>query len=438
MRTRRLPLLALAVAIVVLLLPPLAAVRALAVPGAYEGQVLDAVTGRPIADALVTVGSTVSRTDRDGMFRVAGEGGRLAVRAVGYRRASLPAEDLAGKPALLRLPPHTVKGLYLSMYGIGNLGLRTAALKFVRETDLNALVIDIKGDRGLIPCKTTLPLAEETGAHAVTTVRDMPELMQSLRGKGIYLIARIVVFKDTPLAMARPGWAIRTRNGEIWRDREGLAWIDPFQEDAWPYTIDIAVEAARLGFDEIQFDYIRFPDTGGLVYSKPNTEDERVRAISAFLAAARSALVPHNVFLAADIFGYVLWNRNDTAIGQKLEALPGLIDYLSPMLYPTTFQFGIPGHLIPVEDPYAIVFKSLQNAQQRLGLAPIRFRPWLQAFRDYAFDRRQFGGGQIRDQIRAAEDFGARGWMLWNPLNRYEADGLPGGPQKTKVAVGGD
>jgi len=110
MRTRRLPLLPLAIAIVVLLLPPLAAVRALAVPGAYEGRVLDAVTGRPIADALVTVGSTVSRTDRDGMFRIAGEGGRLAVRAVGYRRAALPAEDLAGKPALLRLPPHTVNG----------------------------------------------------------------------------------------------------------------------------------------------------------------------------------------------------------------------------------------------------------------------------------------------------------------------------------------
>ncbi len=424
MKKRRLLPLPSALAGGVLLLFLLATVRAFAVPGDFNGQVLDATTGKPIGDALVTVGNIVSRTDGEGVFHIAGEGATLAIRAVGYHRAALPAEDLAGTATKLRLPPLTVKALYLSVYGIGDRGLRNAALKLLREADLNALVIDLKGDKGLIPCKTTLPLAAETGAHAVTTVRDMPELMQSLRGKGIYLIARIVVFKDTPLALARPGWAIRTRDGKIWRDREGLAWIDPFQKDAWSYTIDIAVEAARLGFDEIQFDYVRFPDSGGLVFSKPNTEVERVRAISEFLAAARSALVPYNVFLAADIFGYVLWNRDDTAIGQKLEALPDQIDYLSPMLYPTTFQFGIPGHLIPVKDPYAIVFESLQNARRRMGLAPIRFRPWLQAFRDYAFDRRQFGGEQIRNQIRAAEDFGAQGWMLWNPLNRYEADGI--------------
>lgn len=424
MRTLRLSP-ALWVPVVAMLLPVPAAVRAVEAPVVCDGRVLDATTGNPIGDALVTVGNTVSRTDREGAFRTAGTGETLAVRAVGYRRAALPAADLAGRSTTLRLLPLNAKALYLSVYGIGNRGLRTAALKLIRETELNALVIDVKGDKGLIPFKTTLPLALETGAHAVTTVRDMPELMQSLRGRGIYLIARIVVFKDTPLALARPGWAIRTRGGEIWRDREGLAWVDPFQKDAWSHTIDIAVEAARIGFDEIQFDYIRFPDTGGLVYSQPSAEAPRVRAISGFLAAARSALVPYNVFLSADVFGYVLWNSNDTAIGQKLEALPDLLDYLSPMLYPTTFQFGIPGHRFPVEEPYAIVSKSLQNARLRLGLSPLRFRPWLQAFRDYAFDRRRFGGGQIRDQIKAAEDFGSSGWMLWNPRNQYAADGIP-------------
>jgi hypothetical protein len=131
----------------------------------------------------------------------------------------------------------------------------------------------------------------------------------------------------------------------------------------------------------------------------------------------------------------VLWNQNDTHIGQKLEALPDQIDYLSPMLYPTTFQFGIPDHRVPVEYPFAIVYKSLHNARKRVGLAPIRFRPWLQAFRDYAFDKRQFGGEQIREQIKAAEDFGS-GWMLWNPLNRYGADGIPGGLREKELADG--
>jgi len=437
MRTLRLSPVLWVPAVGMLLLCVPAAVRAVEAPGVYDGRILDATTGNPIGDALVTVGSTVTRTDRQGAFHIESEGGTLAARAVGYRRAALPAEDLVGKTTTIRLPPLTVKALYLSVYGIGDRGLRNAALKLLRETELNALVIDIKGDKGLIPFKTTIPLALETGAHAVTTVRDMPELMQSLRGRGVYLIARIVVFKDTPLALARPGWAIRTHDGEIWRDRENLAWVDPFQKDAWSHTIDIAVEAARIGFDEIQFDYIRFPDTGGLVFSQPSTEERRVRAISEFLAAARSALVPYNVFLSADVFGYVLWNSNDTFIGQKLEALPEQLDYLSPMLYPTTFQFGIPGHRRPVEDPYAIVFKSLQNARLRLQLPPVRFRPWLQAFRDYAFDRRQFGGAQIREQITAAEDFGSNGWMLWNPLNQYADEGLSRWPGKKEAAVGG-
>jgi hypothetical protein len=419
-----------------LLLPAATPGPASATTGSYSGRVLDAATETPIESALVTVGSTVSRTDREGRFQITGEGSTLAIRAVGHRRSALPAEDIDGKPTTIRLPPLAAKALYLSVYGIGNRGMRTAALKLIRETDLNALVIDVKGDKGLIPFKTALPLALQTGAHAVTTVRDMPELMQSLRASGIYLIARIVVFKDAPLALARPDWAVRTHDGEVWLDREDLAWIDPFRREAWPYTIDIAVEAARLGFDEIQFDYIRFPDTGGLVFSQPSSEASRVQAITGFLTAARSALVPYNVFLSADVFGYVLWNQDDTHIGQKLEVLPDLVDYLSPMLYPTTFHLGIPGYRVPVQNPYAIVSNSLKNAQQRLRLAPNRFRPWLQAFRDYAFDRRQFGPEQVSEQIRAAEEFGSGGWMLWNPLNRYEAEGIAKRiPIKERAAV---
>jgi hypothetical protein len=160
------------------------------------------------------------------------------------------------------------------------------------------------------------------------------------------------------------------------------------------------------------------------VFSKPNIEEERVKAISEFLAKARRRLVPYNVFLGADIFGYVFWNLNDTDIGQKLESLIIPVEYLSPMLYPSGFQYGIPGYRKPVAHPYEIISLTLKNGRERVSLPSVRFRPWLQAFRDYAFDRRPFCGREIKEQIKAAEDFGSHGWMLWNPQNNYSADGL--------------
>jgi len=168
---------------------------------------------------------------------------------------------------------------------------------------------------------------------------------------------------------------------------------------------------------------VRFPDAPGLKFSKPIDMKSRLAAIAGFLTEARRRLTPYNVFLAADIFGYVAWNRNDTHIGQRLEELAPIVDYISLMLYPSGFQFGIPGYRNPVAHPYEIVFLSLQSARAR-GIPSIRFRPWLQAFRDYAFDRREYTGTEKRAQISAAEKFGSDGWMLWNPRNQYTADGL--------------
>jgi hypothetical protein len=150
----------------------------------------------------------------------------------------------------------------------------------------------------------------------------------------------------------------------------------------------------------------------------------RLSALTYFLSQARKELTPYNVFLAADIFGYVTWNLDDTGIGQRLEELSPLVDYISPMLYPSCFHFGIPGCPLPVAHPCEVVFRSLQNARQRTGIASIRFRPWLQAFRDYAFDRRPYRCAEIKAQIRAAENFGSNGWMLWNPRNIYSGEGI--------------
>jgi hypothetical protein len=370
------------------------------------------------------VGNSVTSTNAEGFFAFAAPVSQLGVRAPGYGRASVTDTEQMYRGVEIHLAPLMPKALYLSFYGIGDPGLRASALKLLGSRGINALVIDVKGDRGRIPYRSGLPLASETGAQKIITVRDMPDLLASLHARGIYLVARVVAFKDDPLARTHPELAVHTRNGEVWMDREGLAWTDPFRPEVQDYVIGVAEEAAMLGFDEIQFDYVRFPDTRGLVFAKPANEASRVAAISGFLARARRQLVPYNVFVAADVFGYVLWNQNDTDVGQRLEDLIPHLDYISPMLYPSGFQFGIPGFRDPLAHPYEIVNLSLRNGQKRTGLPATRFRPWLQAFSDYAFDRRVFGAGEIDLQIRAAEDFGSDGWMLWNPRNVYGGFGL--------------
>lgn len=396
---------------------------------AHEGHVTDASTGRPIAGAVVTLGDDVVASDGGGEFRIAGDAEILHVRAVGYGRASVPltggANGRAGAVLDVALAPLSPRALYLSFYGIGNRALREQALTLVDETQLNALVIDVKGDNGKIPYRTAVPLAAAVGAQGPTTIADVAALLRSLHERGVYTIARIVVFKDLPLASARPDLAVQAPGGGIWRDREHLAWTDPFRDEVRDYNVDVAVEAARNGFDEIQFDYIRFPDAPGLVYARPSTRQSRIGAIDGLLVEARRRLAPYNVFLSADVFGYVCWNLDDTMIGQRLEDMAPLVDYVSPMLYPSSFQFGIPGYRYPVAYPYEIVRRSLERARQRTGLPASRFRPWLQAFRDYAFDRREFDATAIAAEIAAAEEFGATGWMLWNPRNHYSRAGLP-------------
>lgn len=394
----------------------------------YHGKVVDIETKKPITGALVTLVDHVEQTDADGRFHVSGEAQRLGIRAYGYARVWVglsPEQESLQEIALTPLPP---KGLYLSFFGIGSNRLRQSALDLIEATELNALVVDVKSDRGMIAYPSTLSLATQVGAQKTITIKDLSSLVAELHVKGVYTIARIVTFKDNPLAVARPDLAVKTRNGAVWHDREHLAWTDPFQREVLDYNIGVALEAAQSGFDEIQFDYMRFPDARGLIFSRPSTEKARVEAISDFLREARSKLTPYNVFLAADIFGYVCWNYDDTGIGQKIEELAPLLDYTSPMLYPSCYHLGIPGYRNPVAHPYEIVYRSLKRAQERTHLPANRFRPWLQAFKDYAFDRRPFTGKEIRTQIQAAEDFGSNGWMLWNPRNVYTADGLNPGP----------
>ena len=392
------------------------------------GVVVDAQTRAPLAGAIVTIDGHASRAKDDGAFDAPASARQVAARAPGYLRSAVSLDDARGGPLTIALVPFRPKAVYLSVFGVTSDTLRDAATALKASNGINALVIDVKGDRGLTPWADAARDAIGASSHAPAHPRyiaDFAALVAALHRQGFYLIARIVVFKDDPLAAAHPEWAVRNAAGAPWRDRESLGWVDPFERGVWAHNLDIAETAARYGFDEIQFDYVRFPDATGLRFHAPNTRANRTAAIVGFLDAARTRLAPYNVFVSADIFGYVCWNPDDTAIGQQIELLGAPLDYISPMLYPSGFTWGLPGCTRPTSDPGQIVRRSLAEAKTRTGLPGVRFRPWLQAFRDYAFDRREFGAAEIRAQVEAADAEGTDGWMLWNPRNRYDPAELP-------------
>ncbi|EXF94484.1 GTP-binding protein [Pseudomonas fluorescens HK44] len=393
---------------------------------AVTGVVLDSSTQNPIADAIITTTAGVMRTDEHGQFEIAQAVESVAARAPGYLRTE--AKVSGDTPVTLTLTPFRPKALYLSVFGVTSKALRNNALSLAESTAINALVIDVKGDRGLTPYRSAA--REAIGAAAHVTMRapqdhDFAALLARLHAQHLYLIARIVVFKDDPLAAAHPEWSVHTTEGEPWRDGENLQWMDPFSHAVRQHNLDVAEEAAQMGFDEVQFDYVRFPDKSGLHFALSNTRRNRTAAIVGLLQAARTRLAPYNVFVSADIFGYVCWNLDDTAIGQQIELLGEPLDYISPMLYPSGFTWGLPGLANPVSDPAQIVRRSLTEAMKRTRLPGVRFRPWLQAFRDYAFDRRLFDAAAINAQVNAADAAGTDGWMLWNPRNHYDAADLP-------------
>ena len=325
-------------------------------------------------------------------------------------------------------PHRLLKGVYLSYYGVADRTIRGRVLELLDRTELNAVVIDVKGDRGFIPYESRIPLARSAGAMGPVRLAAFDDLLAGLKAKGIYTVARVVAFKDDVLARYRPEWAIAdTTTGSLWLDNERLAWIDPFHEEAWAYPIAVAQEAALRGFDEIQFDYLRFPSEGRLGaarYSQTSTQQSRVQAIARFLRQARAALAPGGSALAVDVFGYTAFNPDDTGIGQRIEELAPLVDVLCPMAYPSAYHVGIPGFPNPVAHPYEVVLETIRRIRARAAHAPVQIRPWIQDFRDYAFDRRVFGVPEVRAQMRAALDGGAMGWMLWNPGNRYTAAAL--------------
>jgi hypothetical protein len=327
-----------------------------------------------------------------------------------------------------------VKGLYISGNAVGSEDFREHVKQLIETTELNAVVVDFKGDHGYLTFPTQVAMAKEIGADQAVMLADPSEFMQWLKDHRVYTIARIVAFKDDLFAKAHPEMAVTdSTTGGLWVDGEGLAWADPNYHAAWDYNAALAVEAANMGFNEVQFDYVRFPSDGSIsqaTFAMENTQENRAGAIAGLLKQTKEALAPYNVKLAADTFGYTAWVPDDLGIGQHIESLAPYLDVISPMVYPSTYSFGLPGESPVYENaiayPYEIVNKSTRNAVERTkAVNPnIEVRPWLQDFQDYAFDKRVYTPGEIRLQMDGARDAGGRGWLLWDPAVAYTPEAL--------------
>lgn len=391
-------------------------------PDVLRGVVRDP-QGQPVAAIVATTGIW-TRVAEDGTFQLKGvaPGQQVFVKAPGYRATSLIVPE--NFQVQVTLEPLVVRAIYINALVASKPEALEKRLQLVDRTELNAVVIDLKDSTGHVYYDTQVALAHEIGA--VRPILQPRELVSRLKARGIYTIARIVVFEDPILAEARPEWAIRDRTtGQAWRTWNGVAWVNAYRREVWQYNVALAVEAAGFGFDEIQFDYIRFPTDGPLQkadYGVSHTAENRMAAIGSFLQAAYEALLPTPAYLAADIFGLTMWELSDSGIGQNLEVVVEHVDYVCPMLYPSHFWAGSLGFEVPNDHPYEVIRWSLENGFTRVPAAKRKFRAWLQ---DFSYGPgKPYGQEEVRAQIQAVYDAGLDSWMLWNADSVYQEGAL--------------
>ncbi|MDW8058708.1 MAG: putative glycoside hydrolase [Thermomicrobium sp.] len=392
-------------------------------PDVLRGVVRDS-HGNPVR-AIVAAESGWVTSEADGTFRLKGvePGAQVVVKAPGHR--SVEATVPASMELAVTLEPLVVRAIYINALVASKPDALEKRLELVDRTEVNAVVIDLKDSTGQVYYDTRVALAHEIGA--VRPILQPAELVRALEARGIYTIARIVVFEDPILAEARPEWAIKDRTtGRAWRTWNGVAWVNAYRQEVWQYNVALAREAADFGFDEIQLDYIRFPTDGPLQkadYGVPHTAENRTAAIREFLRRVHEALLPTPAYLGADIFGLTMWELSDSGIGQNLETIVEQVDYVCPMLYPSHFWPGSLGFEIPNDHPYEVMRWSLENGLERVPPeARRKFRPWLQ---DFSYGPgKAYGPEEVRAQIRAVYDAGLDSWMLWNADSVYQEAAL--------------
>lgn len=324
-----------------------------------------------------------------------------------------------------------VKGIYVTGPMAGSAGFEEL-LALVDETELNAMVIDVKNDNGEITYQMDQEIAASMGA-CVSYIKDMDSFMSRLKEHGVYTIARIVCFKDPYLAKNHPELALMKPDGTPVVDGNGLAWVNPYEEGVWEYLVDVAKSAAEVGFDEIQFDYVRFPigsDADAADYGVDMTAYTKQQAITGFLSYAVEELHSVGVPVTADVFGTIIGSQTDVEqVGQDYAALGEILDAVCPMVYPSHYGNNVFGLPVPDAQPYETVFAAMTGSTEVLAAISEEqravVRPWLQAFTATWVDGHiSYEGEQIRAQIQAVYDAGYEEWILWNASNRYSEDGL--------------
>lgn len=329
------------------------------------------------------------------------------------------------------LPAQKVKGIYVTGPVAGSERMNEL-IELMDKTELNTMVIDVKNDYGEITWKMETDSVTEM-QNGVGYIRDIDALMKTLKEHNIYTIARIVCFKDPVFADNHSDSALKKPDGTPVTDAYGIAWVNPYDEEVWNYLVEIAQAASDAGFDEVQFDYVRFPigsDADAADYKTDMTSYTKEQAISDFLSYACDKLHEKDVIVTADVFGTVIDSSTDIVrVGQNYAALGATVDALSPMVYPSHYANGVFGLEVPDAHPYDTVYKALLMSQKVLENTPADdraiVRPWLQAFTaTWVEGHISYGGTQIREQIQAVYDAGYDEWILWNASSRYSSDGL--------------
>ena len=391
------------------------------------GLVRDAA-GAPIEGARISAvdGSATTMSGPDGSYRLLGATAEsVVVAASGFAKATVPVSSTGQVDVALE--PELIRAIYANLGVLGDPERLGELIEIANTTEINAIVVDVKQDT--IYYDTSVSFFRDVPGM-VTPAYDPAELLALLDENDIYSIARVVVFKDPVVAEGRPDLAVRDEvTGDLWRDMNGAAWVNAFNEELWQANADLAGELAQLGFDEVQYDYIRFPSDGDLrtaEFGNEYTEDLRRAAITGAVAMGAEQTRANGAAFAIDLFPIIALFGNDQGIGQTLQDLTPLADYVCLMIYPSHYELGnIPtadGH--PNDYPGETVTYTLEMAEQVVPGSKQKMRPWLQDFTYPADGFRAYDADDVRAQIDATEEFGASGWLLWNAAGEFEVEAL--------------
>ncbi|MDQ6694590.1 MAG: hypothetical protein M3014_09255 [Chloroflexota bacterium] len=364
-------------------------------------------------------------------FKDVPPGAGLTFKMPGYKLTKMPAGDSGRKDVALDV--FKVNGIYITANIAASKDLYDPLVKFVLNSRINAVVLNVQDDSSNWVFDVKNPDALAAG-NTDMFLKDMPSIVKDLKSKGIYTIARITTFQQKTMAEARPDWAVKSSTtGKPWKGGYAAQqrWLDASNPGAQDYIVAMTKEVLALGFDEIQYDYVRFPsdpapsETGDMVFSTGTlTDTGKTLALQGFFKKAYNTILPSDAFMSADVFGYTLWPDQDGkpilgVIGQVPEYLMPYTDYLSPMIYPSHFSPGEQGCAKPAQCAYKLVHKSGEFAAVVFNGQRAKYRPWLEDFDWPSADYTSPGTTKVAEQIRAAQETNSWGWLMWDASNEY-------------------